>query len=302
MAVAGWKALLALLVFPIAQSRSALQPDSVASGGARRAEAQVLRSRVVWLPAGRFVMGSDASGIELARRLCRAEPYAEIDSALCETDRFADEAPRHTVLVGGYGIDRTEVTNGAYRRCVRAGFCRPSRVAADDPRFGAEEQPVSDIAWAEAGRYCAWVGGRLPTEAEWERAARGPGGRRFPWGNQYNPRLANHGALDDPEWDERDGHRYAAAVGSYPEAASPYGLLDMAGNVWEWVQDYWSSDAYSRGPMVDPRGPDLGSYRVVRGGSWRFPSFTLRTTNRAYATPETRRVDIGFRCAYSPSR
>jgi len=159
--------------------------------------------------------------------------------------------------------------------------------------------PVAGVTFAEAAAYCAFAGGRLPTEAEWERAARGdaPEGRRFPWGDPYGSRLTNHGqGIASP--DGVDGHRYAAPVASYPDGASPFGLYDMAGNVWEWTVDRFRPRAYESGTSVDPVGDGLGSERIVRGGSWRSSPVTHRVTYRA-AVAETRfEPDLGFRCAY----
>jgi formylglycine-generating enzyme required for sulfatase activity len=190
-----------------------------------------------------------------------------------------------------------EVAQADWRRCVRAGECHPARVSEADTRLGRPEHPVAGVTWDEARRYCAWVGGRLPTEAEWERAARGGSARRFPWGNRLDERLANHGrASAEPE--EADGHAYAAPVDAYPDGKSAHGLLQMAGNVWELTADRYAGDAYAKGEQTDPRGPREGEEHVMRGGSWRSPAYTLRVTHRASLKDGESRPDVGFRCVY----
>jgi formylglycine-generating enzyme required for sulfatase activity len=160
--------------------------------------------------------------------------------------------------------------------------------------------PVTGIAFREAADYCEGVAGRLPTEAEWERAARGGDRRRFPWGRYYNERLANHGSATGRS-DPSDGALHSAPVGSYVDGQSPYGVRDLAGNVWEWTSDRFAADAYvSLTSRVDPTGPDTGGERVVRGGSWRSPPFTLRAANRAPMPEGDWAPDLGFRCAYDP--
>src|SRR5690606_19068513 len=173
----------------------------------------------------------------------------------CGPTLFVEESPARRIQLCSYGIDRTEGTNAAYGRCVRASECAPSRLRPGDERMTQPSHPVAGVTFAEAAAYCAFAGGRLPTEAEWERAARGdaPEGRRFPWGDPYGSRLTNHGqGIASP--DGVDGHRYAAPVASYPDGASPFGLYDMAGNVWEWTVDRFRPRAYESGTSVDPVG------------------------------------------------
>jgi formylglycine-generating enzyme required for sulfatase activity len=255
--------------------------------------------RIVWIPAGDFVRGSDVDGLRYALALCAITSDAAGVDPLCRDEIFMEETPARVVHLSAYGIDATEVTQAAYRRCVRASACAPPRVASSDERVGLDEHPVAGVTFDEAAAYCAFVGGRLPTEAEWERAARGDDhpGRRFPWGQPYNPRLANHGRGGERP-DGIDGFRYAAPVGSFPDGRSPFGLDDMAGNVWEWTADRFASGSYAEGSTVDPRGAPLGGERVVRGGSWRSSPITLRVTHRV-PVPETLAApDLGFRCAY----
>lgn len=256
----------------------------------------VRRAPVVWLTEGHFVMGASDSEIAYAVELClRSRPLPirslgpDTDGA-CSLRRFVQEAPRRRVWTDAYGIDRTEVTHRAWRRCVAAGRCPPSRVRDDDARLAAPEMPVTGVTFEEAQRYCAWVGGRLPTEPEWERAARGGRGHRFPWGRLYNPRLANHGRSPTGP-DDEDGYALAAPVGSFPDGASPHGLLDMAGNAWEWTASAPADDDVGL-------GSDASVYRVVRGGSWAHPPELMRVTHRVWVPTGEHRSDLGFRCAY----
>ncbi|MBI5512976.1 MAG: SUMF1/EgtB/PvdO family nonheme iron enzyme [Deltaproteobacteria bacterium] len=197
-------------------------------------------------------------------------------------------------------MDRTEVTVEAFDRCVRAGRCASGWLWRAMPRFGGASQPVVGLRWDDARAYCAWAGGRLPTEAEWERAARGPDGRPFPWGWQWDPRRANHGALRVSCTDELDGYAYTAPVGAFPSGASPDGILDLAGNVAEYTTDRATSPLapHPSGVWVSPSGPSQGPGHVAHGGSWREPSWRLRATARRFIAEDERPEDVGFRCVY----
>jgi len=237
-------------------------------------------AEMVYVPAGEFLMGSE------------------------DEDAFDDEKPEHTVYLDAYWIYQTEVTNAQYRQCVDEGECDvPSNVDQfNNPDL--DDHPVVYVSWFDADAYCQWAGGRLPTEAEWEKAARGTDGRKFPWGDTgVTGEKANYCDVNcEYEWldeSQDDGYKRTAPVGSYPDGASPYGALDMAGNVWEWVGDWYDEDYYSQSPSINPQGPDSGEYRVLRGGSWSGNGRGLRASARGWYYPEVG-DGFGFRCFRSP--
>lgn len=276
---------------------TATASDSGTAGELLRLRAP--RSLMVRIPGATFRMGSTPDEVVAALAQCAAEPLGH----RCNEEVFTDELHEHRVTVRSFWMDRTEVTVGAYQRCVRTGSCTPLPDAGTR-RYLAPRYPVSFVTWYDAERYCEWRGARLPTEAEFELAARGPRGRRYPWGRLYNARVANHGRLAQLPTDRRDGYAELAPVGSFPSGRTPHGLLDLAGNVAEWTSDYYAP-GYGRGPAVDPRGPKsspLGNVRVVRGGHWANAAPWLRGAARDAAEASTRRPYIGFRCAKSASR
>ena len=219
-------------------------------------------------------------------------------------DGEADEAPAHTVDLDDYYIDQFEVTNAQYGRCVETGVCEaPSNTGSQtrsqyfgDPAY--DHYPVIYVRWGDASTYCQWRGARLPTEAEWEKAARGPDGRVYPWGNTFDSALANscdrNCTFEPANPNHDDGYEETAPVDAFPGGASPYMAYNMAGNVGEWV-DAWY-DVY---PGGDPgSSDDYGQkYHVLRGGSWRKGESDLRAANRLRNTPRHSSVSVGIRCA-----
>jgi len=233
----------------------------------------------VFVSAGSFMMGSEGG-----------------------TD---NEQPVHEVTLDAFWIDRTEVTNAQYAACVDDGACDPPGNSSSDTRgsyYGNPEYadyPVIHVSWDDAAAYAAWAGGRLPTEAEWEYAARGPESLEYPWGNTFDGERLNFCDANCPfdprnsSWD--DGHADTAPAGSYPEGASWAGALDMAGNVWEWTNDWYDSDYYTRSPGNNPTGPETGQYRALRGGSWGSFGQNSRAAVRLIDIPVIRYNLIGFR-------
>jgi formylglycine-generating enzyme required for sulfatase activity len=220
---------------------------------------------MVEVPAGAFVMGSD---------------FAE-----------ADERPQHRVDLRGYFLDRDEVTVEDYQRCVHDGKCQPPRHPA-----GAAREPVTWVRWTDADDYCRFAGKRLPSEAEWEKAARGVDQRRFPWGNEIECDRGNFGNFEGEGRCPGNPGR-PTAVGSYPKGNSPYGARDLAGNVWEWTADFYDAGYYAHSPTQNPRGPARGSRRVLRGGACCSMFGLPRSANRLAFPPDYTDQDIGFRCA-----
>jgi len=231
---------------------------------------QVDPGRMAAIPAGPFLRGAD--------------------------DGPEDEQPARTIHLDAFLIDRHEVTIARYLRCVRAGRCGEPATATgcDWRRSDRDDHPVTCVDWTQASAYCAWVGKRLPSEAEWERAARGPSGRTFPWGEQAADCRRAVMSAEAPGC----GARGAAAVGSRsPAGDSPEGVSDLAGNVWEWVGDWYRARYYRIGRDRNPTGPASGASRVMRGGSWQDDGADLRGARRDHAPPTFRHRDLGFRCA-----
>ena len=227
-------------------------------------------------------------------------PAGEFFMGSVDNDPFADEDewPQHAVYIDAFWVDKTEVTNSEFQYCVEAGKCDPHLHVGNT--FAGADQPVVGVDWFQAATYCEWVGGRLPTEAEWEKAARGTDGRTYPWGNKFDGSRLNYcDANCIQDWrDNRfdDGYKYTSPVGSYPTGASPYGLLDMSGNVWEWTADWYDKDYYVTSTYQNPTGPSSGQQRVIRGGSWHYAGRNLRVVNRHKDSPAFRYDKIGFRC------
>ena len=242
---------------------------SIGSTWARPADGMMM----VYVPAGDFTMGSpNGMGHD-------------------------DEHPQHIVYLDAFWIDQTEVTNAMYAKCVSVGACQPPSSSASYTRssyYGNSayvDYPVIFVTWNAASVYCTWAGARLPSEAEWEKAARGTDGSIYPWGdNSPNSSLLNYNMnVGD-----------TTAVGSYPSGASPYGALDMAGNVWEWVNDWYDDTYYSQSLGANPNGLYTGQYRVLRGGAWNNDDDGVRSANRYRRTPDDKHSGLGFRCSRSP--
>jgi formylglycine-generating enzyme required for sulfatase activity len=224
---------------------------------------------LVYVPAGDFTMGFDRGSKK-------------------------DMSPSHTVTLDAFWIDRTEVTNGQYTKCVSAEACDEPQDLTSHNRvkyYNGDPYaafPVINISFNEAAAYCKWAGRALPTEAQWEKAARGTDGRIYPWGDKVvSATLSNYGK---PQGD-------TVQVGSYPDGASLYGALDMAGNVSEWTADWYDGTYYQASPKENPQGPGSGYKRAVRGGSWGDDISNIRTFIRSGLIPLTQSNNLGFRCA-----
>jgi len=246
------------------------------------------------VPAGQFTMGNSAD-----------TAYVECvyGGGTCGRGWFNSEEPAHTVSLDTFYMDRYEVTNALYEACVSSGVCDPPHEASSsthssyygNPQY--DNYPVINVDWNQAKTYCGtWRGARLPTESEWEKAARGTDGRTYPWGKGLGCGNANYSL------GKGDGRCVGdtTEVGSYASGVSPYGLYDMAGNVWEWVADWYSETYYQSSPFENPLGPSSGGYRVLRGGSWQSFSYSVRTAYRSRNVPPDDWFNyIGFRCARS---
>ena len=298
---------------------------TLSAGTERRAEKD--QKSIIYIPEGEFLMGSDAGQVSAA--------------------------PAHKVSVDAFWINKTEVTSAAYRTCVKEGDCTPPDKSApfevwydekdrrpywtyfwDSPDSGA--LPMLRVTWEQADAYCKWAGGRLPTEAEWEKAARGTDGRVYAWGeadpyivyrsltdgtiltgDQPTPHPHPHNPAPRPLRRARIGHvdyfveylqlnynsqsGHTQEVGHFKEGASPYGVLDMAGNAAEYVFDWYAKDYYANSPSTNPTGPEAGTAHVVRGGSWLSSLDSVSTFSRSYFGQNwVNYMTVGFRCAYNP--
>lgn len=226
-----------------------------------------LPNEMILIPEGQFIMGSNK--------------------------RFPDEGPMHIVYIDKFYLDKFEITNVQYLRFAQeTGRRLPDHLRSGVIPPGREDHPVIYVNWYDANDYCHWVGKRLSTEIEWEKGARGTDGRAFPWGNEFDAKKANVPQL---------GLRSTTPVGSFPEGKSPYGIYDMAGNVWEWTDSWYKAYPGNKRPTEN-----YGErYRVVKGGSWIDCSFyrcgvSAPVFNRGFFKPETRNNSFGFRCAKNP--
>jgi len=269
------------------------QDFSFRLGGAESLREQD-KAKVVWIPGRYFSRGTSKGELRISRSICDKDR-----GKLCPWSWFSAELPQKPVYVNSFWMDQKEVTFGQYEMCVEANICEPPAFRRKNKKL-----PVFGVTRKDAKAYCEWVGARLPTEAEWEFAARGTKKNLFPWGLDWKEKHANHGRFDQKRStssdDESDGYRYSAPVGSFPKGRSPYRLDDMAGNVSEWVEDCYYTTYYRKAPEKNPvyHTEDCLSY-VVRGGSWMSPRWETRTAYRLAAMPNSRSLTIGFRCALS---
>lgn len=275
---------------------------------------------MVYVPAGEFEMGNTGIQWMWSGSLIMGDLDLQV---------FTDESPQHAVTLDDFWIDQTEVTVEMFHAFVEAtghettaeieGWGAPwtdgpmeeewPHVPGTDWRHphgpdssAMDDHPVVQVTWEDAAAYCEWAGGHLPTEAQWEMAARGTDLRLWPWGDTYD---GNRGSFCDAScpvkrWNHDaydDGYALTAPVGSFRGGASPYGALDMAGNVWEWVADWYDENYYSDSPYENPTGPRFGTERTQRGGAWIDNESWVRTTVRHATPPGTRADDLGFRCA-----
>ena len=238
---------------------------------------------MVPVPAGEFVMGMKA---EAAYDQCLE--YSDH----CRLENFTDAEPVHQVNLDAFFMDQFEVTQEDFQACVQAGRCRSNKKFEG---FDGPRQPAVGVGWEDAKSYCAWAGKRLPTEAEWEKAARGPEGREYPWGKEGAS--CEYAVMSDGG--QGCGKKKTWEVGSKPAGASAYGALDMAGNVWEWVADSYDKNYYRQSQARNPTGPKRGESRVLRGGSWRSEAWDLHPSYRMWTLPALRFYNTGFRCALS---
>lgn len=261
---------------------------------------------MVHIPAGEFRMGTPLG-----------------------TDGFDDEGPQRLVWISAFRLDRYEVTNEAYARFVHETGHRIPENASPASTLWTDwasiqaiaTHPVVNVSWQDAEAFCRWRGARLPTEAEWEKAARGTDGRTYPWGRDWDRTKANSasywaertvdftsGADWAAFWMQGEGAAIAKAkgvrgevltmpVGSFPDGVSPYGIHDLAGNAAEWVADWHDPNYYRAAPMTDPEGPPRGAVKAMRGGSWLKPYKSLRSTDRDWGLMDSRPSGTGFRCA-----
>jgi len=256
-------AVLLLVIVPCT-----LPPEEEAKGCESQPQASDARARwhdsstLVYVPAGEFPMGVPGG----------------------------QDNPQHQVLLDDFWIQKTEVTNGMYAACVAAGGCTipgPDPSLPDYSDASIADHPVVGVNWAQADTYCRWIQGRLPTEAEWEKAGRGTDGRSYPWGE------------DPPDCDRTNfqpcGGKLTSVI-DHPTGASPYDALDFSGNAFEWVSDWYKATYYVESPAENPPGPTSGELRVLRGGSFVSNADEVRPVTRGSANPLTVRADLGFRC------
>ncbi|MDP1768523.1 MAG: SUMF1/EgtB/PvdO family nonheme iron enzyme [Nitrospirota bacterium] len=273
--------------------------------GPSYAEESLIPKDMVYIGQGPSVMGIDKQAPVGSGKQPTA--YDKRMKGPQSAEAFQDEGPAHMVFLDSYLMDTYEVSNKDYGEFVKTKG-HPAPAYWDDPRLNKPGQPVVGVNWDDAKSFCAYRGKRLPTEAEWEKAARGPKASLYPWGNDFDPAKVNYGK----------NHDATMPVDSYPEGVSYYGVYNLAGNVFEWVSDWYDPRYYDRlETMVNPAGPakavwiggtgtyvdrlTVGEKRVIRGGSWIAPEGTVRATHRFWNHPlnNSYGVGLGFRCAKS---
>ncbi len=276
LSIAGWCA-------PNASAKSAvpkLPPYVMGVAGKLPGEARINRKDeavMVWVPAGKFLMGTSSKEFE---RLCK--------EVAAGTEFWQAETPQHLVELGGYWIYKYEVTVAQYRK-----FCTATKHAMPiKPTWGwQDDYPIVNVSWEDAAAYAKWAGVQLPTEAQWEKAARGDDGRIYTWGSIWDGSKCNN---------VEGGPGQVMAVGSFTTGASPYGAEDMCGNVWEWCSDWFDKTYYHSTPAHEPAGPKTGTIHSLRGGAWTSTSYGARIASRVGFDPELDYLNYGFRCAVVP--
>lgn len=314
----GWMALLAILMAASAWATIGWHGETLPNGLSKHAERDVYLhhaddAMMVYVPAGAFLRGTP-------------EPRMQALQAQFG-DYFSGESPQQSVYLSAYYIDRFEVTNRQYAQFLRAaGTDRHRYCHADepphkshlptywrDPRLNGPAHPVTGVDWYDADAYCRWAGKQLPAEAQWEKAARGPDGREYPWGNTWAAAYSRNveSTLGRPIHGERQWLRVLGRldldaltqmtqpVGSFPLGVSPYGAHDMGGNLWEWCRDSYRKGYAPSAPVHNPAGPPPSPYKVLRGGAWSSHRGKLRAAYRNYDLLTDRHLEIGFRCVKS---
>ncbi len=283
--------LFMVFALPLAgciSTANVVQPSLSTSNNTSIAEDMLL------IEAGSFLMGADDKDIQITKALHAKQgmpfPYD------CE-----DERPKRDVYLDAFLIDRHELTVAQYAECIRSGACAPPKAKINDKRCNwlsgrSGKHPVNCVEWQQAHNYCVWAGKRLPTEAEWEKAARSSDGRLYPWGD--NPPTCELAVWGDAERADGCGQDGTWPVCSRPQGMSRGALCDMAGNVWEWVSDWYADDYYKKATGRNPSGPLKGKHKIGKGGSWHTSEpGGLRCSGRYSLDPKVQENFVGFRCA-----
>jgi formylglycine-generating enzyme required for sulfatase activity len=270
-------------------------------GGQTLTNSGAVPKDMVLVPSGSFLMGIDKVVNVDTKNMSKRQQLRYAVSR----EAFHDEGPAHNVILDAFHIDKYEVSNKKYSEFMKATD-HPAPAYWDDSKRNKPNQPVSGVNYHDANAYCGWANKRLPTEAEWEKTARGPEGYKYPWGNELDMEKGNFGRKQE----------FTADVDAYPQGKSPYGAYSMAGNVFEWVQDWYDPNYYKTAKQtINPKGPSQGVFlsatgtyvdryatgkkRVIRGGSWYAPAASSTTTHRFWNDPinNSYGVGLGFRCA-----